>query len=319
MTAVVAGPPEGLRRARQPELACEMQHCTSTIIQMQTETGVAGERDGAVPPRSEIAVQLWRRSDGRTRRPDGRVQPEIRVENRLLGSESPQTLFILGVAYYHQLRSRATVDKAALSNRERYCGGHMLRDLGHRFHKARRPPAAPESWRSTGSVHGQLSAPRESSRISTTYPAPYEDKPDDHQRATRSENATRFDYERVRVTKMVQSIDAEDPIEASRRPWQLLRAPANDQGKWCRRSRALQHLRRQIESRGRADSTPDLGKPMPRSASHFGSVHRPRLADEALKNIAHPVVAVPLVARVVRRRDDVVIHRLHHHSPMGLA
>ena len=126
--------------------------------------------------------------------------------------------------------------------------------------------------------------------------------------ATGPEHAPRFKHERACVINMVHHIDAEEPIEGSRRPREVFSAAASEKRRWCGRSCALQHVGREVEPGNGVDTTPKLGKPVTSPAAHFGDLYAPQLTDKALKNGLDALISVSFVALVVRRRDEIVIH-----------
>ena len=104
----------------------------------------------------------------------------------------------------------------------------MLRDFCDRFRKARRRQSLPNAG--GGRVTYPVSL--ECSGKVLVDPPLIETcvriEADCQKRAARPKDAMRIEHERLRVIKMVHRIDAEEPIEGSRHPRELLGAPAND-------------------------------------------------------------------------------------------
>ena len=121
---------------------------------------------------------------------------------------------------------------------------------------------------------------------------------DGQQPATGPKNATRLEHERGRAIEMVHRIDAKESLEGSCRPWEIFSAAANEKHGWYGRSRAQQHVRREVETRQRT-GTAKLCKPMAGSAAYFGDVYAPRLTDKAPKRGLDAIVSVSFIALVV--------------------
>jgi hypothetical protein len=139
---------------------------------------------------------------------------------------------------------------------------------------------------------------------------------DRHDGAVGAEDAPRLEQEAVRIGEVVQRIHAEEAIERSRSPWEFFSASANKKRVWRSRPCALQHLVRRIQAGSPADLTVKPGKPMTCSAAHFGNIGRARR--EARKDLLDTLEAVRVEESVVRRRDEIVVHRIGHGSILSL-
>src|SRR6188768_1441707 len=125
---------------------------------------------------------------------------------------------------------------------------------------------------------------------------------DGQEPSARAKHAPGLADERAGIAEVVQRVDAEQSIEARRWPRQLLRASSRETRERRGRSRALEHLSREIDSCMPARPIPQRSEPVPGAAADLGDIPGSvltRFADEALEQRQHAIVATRLPAPVV--------------------